>query len=184
MYKLVTGKDLTITDASDFIAGLNQRKENHIGFCGTDALEISNSLQEDLEDVSYGDSFIGAIVNGELAGLLGADVDLQDGSAEVWGPFAEESQGVDVTLKMWEELLVLLPETVKHFILFPNIENKLVSTFAEKLQFEQKTDQIILTISESQVSNQQVQQKELAGEDHEAFKVLHDNAFPDTYYDG
>ncbi|OZU88976.1 hypothetical protein CIL03_08120 [Virgibacillus indicus] len=184
MFKLISGKDLAITNAANFISRLNQKKTHHIGFCGTDIQEISKSIQEDLEDITYKDSFIGATVNGELVGLIGADVDLGDGSAEVWGPFVDESQAVDVALKMWEKLLELLPGAVKHFILFPNLENKLVSSFAEILQFEQQTDQIILSITESQALTYDGQHEELMEADHKLFKSLHDIAFPDTYYDG
>ncbi|WP_165769050.1 GNAT family N-acetyltransferase [Virgibacillus profundi] len=184
MFKLSSGKDIAIKDAANFIAELNQKKEHHIGFCGKDEQEISNSLHEDFEDISYEDCFIGITVNEKLIGLIGADIDLDDGSAEILGPFVEEPQGVDVALNMWEELLALLPSSVKHFILFPNVQNQLVSKFAEKLQFEQKTDQYILTMSESQLPNQYVQHGELLEEDHEAFKSLHDYAFPKTYYDG
>lgn len=184
MYKLLSGKEIAISEVANFIAGLNQKKSHHVGFCGTDVREISKSLQEDFEAISYEDSFIGALVNGNLIGVIGADVDLKDGSAEIWGPFVKEPQNIGLALKMWERLLAILPPAVNHYILFPNVNNQLVSKFAEELQFEKKTDQFILTIYESQVPYRNVQHDALLKEDYDAFKALHDHAFPGTYYSG
>ncbi|WP_188456052.1 GNAT family N-acetyltransferase [Virgibacillus oceani] len=184
MYKLIKGKDIPTKDAAAFIAKWNKNRKHHIGFCGTEADEIIETIDEEMTDVTFGNCFAAAIQDGQLVGLIGLDIDLEDKSAEVWGPFVDPAFDVDMAIEIWG-LLNEQTQSLETISLFFNKENNLVKKFADKLEFKQKTDQIILTYSEDQLENQLIKKKEeLASNDNDAFAVLHDNAFPGTYYSG
>ncbi|WP_176555696.1 GNAT family N-acetyltransferase [Virgibacillus ndiopensis] len=185
MYKLIKGKDISINDAAAFIAQLNKYKAHHIGFCGTVTDEIINAINEDMTDVNFENCFVGAVEDGKLVGLIGLDIDFEDKSAELWGPFVDSLYDVRMALEMWGFIKEHILLSLERVVLFANKENKLAKSFAEKLQFEQKTDQYILTFSQEQLEHLPVKSKEELTEfDYDMFLNLHDNIFPATYYSG
>jgi ribosomal protein S18 acetylase RimI-like enzyme len=177
MVEIIDGKNIPIKDAAIFISKLNRQKKHHVGFCGMDREEVEKALLEDVSEMAA------AIENGKLIGWIGADT--EDDTAEVWGPFAAAGYDIKMAFGLWEKLMNQFPASVNNFILFSNRENKLVRNFAEKLQFEQKTDQAVLRFSRSQLKTlPNPQGEELQQPDHSAFIRLHDEAFSGTYYSG
>ncbi|ALX49213.1 hypothetical protein [Lentibacillus amyloliquefaciens] len=81
MHTLINQKDISPGDTADFIAELNQHNEYRIGFCGTDAEEILDSMEEDNSEM------VAAVESGTMIGFIGIDAD--DDSAEVWEPFVD-----------------------------------------------------------------------------------------------
>lgn len=177
MIKIVSGKDIPLRDAANFIAKLNQQEMHHIGFCGTNPEEIQNAINEDVSEMTA------ATKNGALIGWIGADID--EVTAEVWGPFVDAENNIEIACHLWKKLMNQLPAAEYNFILFSNKENKLVRNFAKKLQFKQKTDQAVLRFSREQLENVPAPILDtLTNIDHSAFIRLHDEAFPGTYYSG
>jgi len=177
MIQIVNGKEIPIKDTAIFVSKLNQQKVHHIGFCGTDREEIQKSIKEDVSEM------MAAVKDGKLIGWIGADTD--EDTAEVWGPFVDAEYNRQIAFNMWKKLLEKIPDEVSNFILFSNRENKLLIEFAEKLQFEQKTDQFVLKFPQAYSGNLlQSDLKILKQKDHMAFTRLHDEAFPSTYYSG
>ncbi|MGY0694331.1 GNAT family N-acetyltransferase [Virgibacillus sp. FSP13] len=181
----ISGKDMSIKDAANFIVDLNRQSEHHIGYCGTDVEEVIDFLSTDLTDVSYENSFVGVIDEGKMIGLLGFDADLEDAQAELWGPFVDPEYDTNIAFWLWDELLGIIPPEIKYVSIFSDIENNLAMEFAERLDFEQKRDQIILLFERDQSEKlPKYWAQELTQQDHSSFIDLHDKIFPDTYFSG
>jgi ribosomal protein S18 acetylase RimI-like enzyme len=185
MFKIITGQNILRKEAASFIVEMNGMKKNHIGYCGTDVDQVLNVISDELTDIPFEKSFVGAQINGQLIGLIGCDVDIDDRYAEIWGPFVDPSYEIDVALAMWEILQKLIPANINYFDLFPNVENDLVQEFAKKLCFKQGKDQMILTYQQEQlVSVADYKRSVLTEQDYVKFIKLHDKTFPNTYYSG
>ncbi|WP_106495021.1 GNAT family N-acetyltransferase [Lentibacillus sp. Marseille-P4043] len=185
MYKLINGNDIPMKEAANFIAQWNQQDVHHIGYCGTTAGEIVDYLATDLTDVPYENSFLGVVDNGKMIGLLGFDADLEDAQAELWGPFVDPGYDANIAIWLWDELLRIIPLEIKHVSIFSNIENSLATEFAERLNFEQKTDQIVLLFERGKLGELPKHWAlELMQQGYGSFIDLHDNIFPDTYFNG
>ncbi|WP_175631799.1 GNAT family N-acetyltransferase [Virgibacillus siamensis] len=173
----VHNEDINMRQAAVFISELNQSKMYHIGFCDTGAEAILTGLQNDVTKMTA------VVENGEMIGFIGADT--YDDVAEVWGPFAAPGNDLHLALMMWDKLFRKLPESVKKVVLFPNVENRFVYEFAQTLDFELKTNQYILKLSQHQLKDFEDESlSELGETDFDGFIAMHDAAFPETYYSG
>ncbi|MFC4559869.1 GNAT family N-acetyltransferase [Virgibacillus kekensis] len=177
MIKIVSGNNIPIEEAANFIAMLNRRKEYHIGYCGIDAQEIKESMAQDITVMA------GAVEKDSLVGFLGADI--SEGTVEVWGPFVNPDNDFHIASAMWDFLLESIPLGTKTYYLFPNVENQLVIRFAKELGFKKGTDQCILHYSRAQsmdLPNHNL--KQMSEMEYKEFIILHKHVFPDTYYNG
>lgn len=83
--KIEKVKDLE--ELSRFLSKLNKQKKSHIGYCGENAEEIYQTLKEDFVSDDGDISFLIARNNiGKIVAAIGFDID--ETSAEVWGPFS------------------------------------------------------------------------------------------------
>lgn len=173
-----------IKTVSNFISDLNNIEESHIGYCGKEKREIAYSLTEDLSDIKYNESFVVAVEDDRLIGVLGFDADLDDHCAEIWGPFIKENKW-DIVLSMWNEMIKLLPIEINSISMFPNKKNLGVLKLADTLNFKEVSEQTILTFHQDCLSElKEVPIIELSQEYYLDMKQLHEQAFPNTYYDG
>lgn len=185
MFKIITGQEILRKEAARFIAKLNGMKKHHIGYCATDADQVLEAMSEDLTNIPFERSFIGARINDRLIGLIGCDVDLAGQSAEIWGPFVDPSYDIDIALAMWEKLQKIIPIDINYLGIFPNVENKFVKRFAEKAFFKQGENQMILTYKQGQLTAVADYKRSALSElDYGNFMRLHDKIFPNTYYSG
>ncbi|WP_162785110.1 GNAT family N-acetyltransferase [Bacillus sp. P14.5] len=169
---------------AEFISHLNREKASHIGYCGQDSKEIAYSIRNDITDLSYMDSFLVAYDQDELVAVLGFDADIENNSAEIWGPFFKGFH-IDVLHSMWNRMIELIPDQVHSLRMFPNKKNVNVLTLAEELGFVQKSVQTILSFDRKdmgQVSGEPFQ--EITPEYYSAMKELHNKIFPESYYNG
>ncbi|MFV8829821.1 N-acetyltransferase family protein [Alkalihalobacterium sp. APHAB7] len=173
-----------IKSVSTFISELNQNEHSHIGYCGKDSVEITNSIIEDITDIPYNKSFLTAYEHNELIGVLGFDADLEGNCAEIWGPFIKENKW-DIVPAMWEQLSELIPDKISSISLFPNKKNKRVLEVANDLSFNKHSEQTILDFSINRKSElEDVSIVELSEVYFKDMIHLHDANFPDTYYSG
>lgn len=167
-----------------FISQLNTSEESHIGYCGKDKDEIAKYMINDISDVKCIDSFVVAYEGNKLVGVLGFDADLEDRSAEIWGPFIVPTKW-DVVFDMWKEMTDLLPEEIDSLELFPNLKNIRVCELAKKLSFTKNSDETILVFHRNDSHElKSVSMDELTSEYYLDMKQLHDKAFPGAYYSG
>jgi ribosomal protein S18 acetylase RimI-like enzyme len=180
--KLVKKED--VNQVSRLISLLNNTDESHIGYCGNNGEEIANSLINDISDVKYTESFIAAYDKNQLVGVLGFDADLDNYSAEVWGPFIKDNYW-EVCHSLWSEMNLLLPSDINSLSMFPNKKNSNVLKLANNLGFSKQSDQTILTFQRNRKSQlKDVEMMELTKEYFTDMIQLHDLAFPCTYYTG
>lgn len=184
MVKFTLAKEEDINKISNFIAKLNRKEESHIAYCGDDSEEIENSLKEDITDIQFDKSFVIATEENEIVGVLGFDADMERNNAEIWGPFIEKGKW-SIATDMWDKMLQLIPKGIVTTSMFVNNKNYNCLGLADILGFSKNSEEIILEFKKSDLNNlDEVCLIELAVEDFEAMKELHDKTFPNTYYSG
>ena len=173
-----------IGEVSNLISQLNNSEESHIGFCGKDKKEIAKYMLEDITDVKYNDSFVGAYENNQLVGVLGFEADLEDRSAEIWGPFINANKW-PIVFDMWEKTIELLPDEIDSLEMFPNSKNIRVCELATNLSFKKYSDETILNFDRNNSHELKgAFLEELTPEYYLDMKLLHDKTFPGAYYNG
>jgi ribosomal protein S18 acetylase RimI-like enzyme len=184
MTEIVLMKNEEVDSVAKFISEINSIEKSHIGYCGQDCLEIAHSLREDITDIPYNKSFLTVYDEGELIGVLGFDADLENNSAEVWGPFVKEDKW-DTVISLWKKMIELLPDDINSISMFPNKENKKVVQLAKDLSFNRQSDQTILNFLRNSVKElEEICIIELTEDYCLEMVQLHDNSFPNTYYNG
>lgn len=180
---VLPSRDL-IEEVAAFIAKINGQAESNIGYCGRQKDEIASSLRNDLTDVPFEKSFVVAYMNEELIGVLGFDADLENKSAEIWGPFMESTHQEQMPL-LFKNMVNLVPARIENLCMFPNKENMLAANLAAGFDFSQHSEHAILTMNQT---NLNVAKKhklaELPAQSYNEMVSLHDFSFPGTYYSG
>ncbi|MBM7587779.1 ribosomal protein S18 acetylase RimI-like enzyme [Bacillus pakistanensis] len=174
-----------IEELAGFLAKLNGQPKHHIGYCGVTKKEIMNVLQNDFSDDPLEDSFFLVKEEGEIVGAIGFDIDHDDRSAEVWGPFISKADGwEEIAMKLWmgsEPNRKSLNEL--HF--FVNHQNERVSGFIKSLRARKKGEHKTFKINARQFSGASSEEiEELPTALNQAFIQLHNKVFPETYYTG
>jgi ribosomal protein S18 acetylase RimI-like enzyme len=177
-------KNEEVERVAKFITEVNSIEESHIGYCGQDSLEIAHSLREDITDIPYNKSFLTVYDEGELIGVLGFDADLENNSAEVWGPFVKDNLW-DIVVSLWNKMFELLPDEINSISMFPNKKNISIIKLAEDFSFNRHSDQTILNFTRNKIRElEEISILELKEEYYAEMKQLHDKSFPNTYYSG
>lgn len=174
-----TGKDLE--ELSQFLSKVNKCKKSHIGYCGENVKEIYKTLKEDFVSDDGEIKFLVARSNiGEIIAAIGLDID--GTSAEVWGPFNQLSS-TKLQHLLWKQLVNENP-TVKSFYFFINKQNLDQQAFMEELKSKKTGEHLILEIKEQDYKRSNHLKSTLfVQSDFEAFCRLHNDTFPNTYYD-
>ncbi|MFE8699669.1 GNAT family N-acetyltransferase [Cytobacillus sp. FJAT-54145] len=183
---MLTFKKMSKSDTemvAEFISTLNKLDTHHIGYCGTDAKEIENTLREDITDVPYWESFLIALDHDSFIGVLGFDADIENGSAEIWGPFVKEDYWTIVP-EMWREMQSFLPSGIEKLYMFPNKNNISSLEFAKQEGFQIHSEQTILEFEKVDFHHNKKPLEEITEAHYSEFVSLHDHTFPSTYYNG
>lgn len=184
MIKFKLSKKEDINKIASFIAKFNSKEESHIGYCGINKDEIANSLVEDITDIPFNESFIIATEDKKIIGVLGFDADFDSNSAEIWGPFLDEDKWYIAT-GMWNKMMEILPEEIDFINMFINKENENCLRLADSLHFTKESEEIILRFERSYIDKlQDISIVELLPDYYRDIRLLHDKAFPNTYYNG
>lgn len=172
-------KDLE--ELSRFLSEINKQKKSHIGYCGEKVEEIYKTLKEDFVSNDGDIKFFVARSNiGEIIAAIGVDID--ESSAEVWGPFNQISS-VKLQYQLWEQLVNENP-TVKEFNFFINKENIEQQAFMNELKAKKTGEHLILEIKEQNLNRvSELRSTTFIQSDFQAFEKLHNETFPSTYYD-
>lgn len=102
-------------ELSRFLSEINKHKKSHIGYCGEKVEEIYKTLKEEFVSNDGEIKFFVARSNiGEIIAAIGIDID--DSSAEVWGPFNQVSS-VKLQYQLWEQLVNENPTVQEYFFL-------------------------------------------------------------------
>ncbi|QKY68722.1 N-acetyltransferase [Lentibacillus sp. CBA3610] len=170
-----------LAELSHFLSEINKQKKYNIGYCGEKPEEIYRTLKEDFTgddgDVNF---FIGRNNAGKILAAIGLDID--ESTAEVWGPF-NQTTSVKLQYELWNQLLNANP-TVRSFYFFINQENVQQQLFMHEIKAKKTGEHLNLEIKEQDVDRvSEIQSTSFVQSDFQAFEELHNKTFPDTYYD-
>ncbi|MBU9714149.1 GNAT family N-acetyltransferase [Evansella tamaricis] len=184
MLKIAIMKIEELENVAHFISEINKVDNLHIGYCGVDPLEIAHSIKEDISDIPYHKSFLTAYENDTIIAVLGFDADLEGNGAEIWGPFVKEDKR-PLVFRMWSEMVDLLPNEIHSLNMFPNKKNSYVLQLAKNLNFNKHSEHTILEFHrDTRNGIKDGSSVELREEHFLAMELLHNEAFPDSYYSG
>ncbi|MHA6252915.1 GNAT family N-acetyltransferase [Oceanobacillus sp. CAU 1775] len=179
--RLFIEKANDIHELASFITDANQDKQTHIGYCGRELDWNLAALQEDFmqEDGSL-HFYIAKDQAGNLLAAIGLDID--ESEAEVWGPF-NKTENTEIQLQLWNQLLKEYPK-INTFDFFINEENIQQRQFMSKIKAKEHDKHLQLKVRKADISvNQPLRSVPFEAVDEAAFTKLHNEAFPDTYYD-
>jgi len=172
-------KSKDLKELAYFLSKMNGQKKSHIGFCGEKPEDIQKSLEEDFtsdDDVTF---YEARNSDGKIVAAMGLDI--EDVSAEVWGPF-NQTKNFDVQYKLWGKLLNTY-STVKNFTFFINKENKRQQTFMSDIGAKNTGEHLDLTIKKKDFDMVgEIKSVPFTSNDFQEFEKLHDTIFPNTYY--
>lgn len=183
MFKVRSSND--ISEISRFISEMNSQSKHHIGYCGTDALEIKHTLLNDFSDLPFEESFLCAYEGDVLIGVLGLDYDKETAEAELWGPFISNNNWQEVANLLWDTMLKNFPFPLMRIYGFYNVENLAGKWFMEVQGVKFEGEHSIMTISSRNVSLNQsttITINEMQDDNIKEFKALHEQEFPNTYF--
>jgi ribosomal protein S18 acetylase RimI-like enzyme len=167
---------------AEFIVAMNMRKENHIGYCGDNKKEILETLKEDFLPNK---SLMSLSDEKEIVAVLGVDLDIENETAEIHGPFVDEKYGVNLALKLWNNILPLIPKKINKANMFFNYKNSLAMEFSNSLNFTFKSNEFVLSLNrEDRIENPSDGVRILKDDEKDEFIKLHDSIFSNTYYSG
>ncbi|PLR75807.1 GNAT family N-acetyltransferase [Bacillus sp. V3-13] len=183
---MITSKNsINLNMLAEFIARLNNIDEHHVGYCGEKQEEILDSLTNNFSDIRIDDSFSVIYKEEKIIAALGADVSLEDKTAELWGPFINGENPEELSLAMWEDLSSKLSDKVHTFNGFYNSKNIHADKFMKMLGGVKRGNHLILkVVNKDFIHEADLQIKELSKERYDDFIKLHEDAFPETYYTG
>ncbi|TYS64504.1 GNAT family N-acetyltransferase [Sutcliffiella horikoshii] len=174
----------TIDTVAAFIARLNRQAHSHIGYCGRQPEEIASTLRNDFTDIPFEKAFILAYEEETLIGVIGFDADIEQKSAEVWGPFLEANQQEPVYL-LFQQMMQLIPSAIEKLCMFPNKENNLAASVTTAFNFSKQSEQAILILRQNDFITTQNSMLPILPEHHYSEMInLHNLVFPYTYYNG
>ncbi|MBD7909429.1 GNAT family N-acetyltransferase [Sporosarcina gallistercoris] len=174
-------KARNLKELSLFLAHMNNQPESHVGYCGESEASICEALEEDFltenGDLNF---YISRATTGEIIAAIGVDID--ETSAEVWGPF-NKSSSLPLQLELWNALLIEYPE-VREFQFFINQENTLQQSFMEEIKAKESDEHLVLEIRrENFTAVLDRRSNPFVQSDFDEFEKLHNELFPNTYYD-
>ncbi|KKO55313.1 GNAT family N-acetyltransferase [Paenibacillus sp. DMB20] len=171
---------------SSFLARLNRMDSHHVGYCGEQVEEIYSTLQEEfVESGNLNRWFTIMTDQSEIVGVLGFNVDEENRSAELWGPFidAEGETWASIAEQLWTAGVAKLEGSVDRYYGFYNMENHSAARFMEAKGGKTTGEHIVLRAEEPAFRDHNfpsLQDMDPAYE--EQFMELHETTFPNTYY--
>ncbi|KGX92269.1 hypothetical protein N781_17450 [Pontibacillus halophilus JSM 076056 = DSM 19796] len=175
----------TVLEVAQFIEEMNSSRRTHIGFCGDRHEEIMDALLQDFTDVIWSDAFVGVKEHGEWVAMCGIDFDETRGLGEIWGPFAK-----DESFHSYDKLISVLlhnfPKKLHRVMVFPDIQNESVNSWAEQRGYTKLSEELIWTCtSEGYQSHQhELMLTEYKDVYYNALVSLHDKLFENAYLSG
>lgn len=173
-------KSKDFKELSIFLSKINSKKQSHIGFCGEKSEEIHRTLGEDFIGDGEVTFFEARNDDGEIVAAFGLDID--ETSAEVWGPF-NQTESFKVQKELWKELLNANP-AVQTFEFLINKENTRQQAFMNEIKSKNMGEHLDLEVKEKDFDIvNEIKSVSFKPNDFQEFEKLHDTIFPNTYYD-
>lgn len=128
-------------------------------------------------------SFVIALQDGRLVGVMGSEFDEELGRGWLWGPFALVQDWEALADSLYEELFQILPASIRQFGAFLNAANQRGVSFYLQRGFERHGVSHVYQAARPAMSVP-VQEPcpALKSEHKEGFTALHTSIFPNAYY--
>ncbi|SDN09248.1 Ribosomal protein S18 acetylase RimI [Psychrobacillus sp. OK028] len=167
-----------------FLEIINKDDSFHIGYCGEDKKEIYDTLSNDFSDIDMEKSFVVAYDKDNIVGALGFDIDEENKSAEVWGPFVQNGEDYSqIANVLWQVLEDTIPFKLNEYMFFVNEKNTLAKQFIEHKNGRETGHHLILSADRTSLTDgEDIHIKNYDPIFHKSFSALHHLAFPNTYY--
>lgn len=177
----IIARNEDIEQLANFLATCNAHNVQNIGYIGSNKEEILLALKEDFLQQNGELNF--AVMKDKNQNIIGAiGLDIDDSSAEVWGPFSKNNE-LEIENELWDLLTLKFPY-IKKFHFFINLENKKQQTFVNQIGAKNTGEHRILSLKREHFKtsdNGSLEPFEMI--DFNIFEQLHNEAFPNTYYD-
>lgn len=176
-----------IKTVASFIAQHNQDAKQHVGYCGTDAEELLDTLLHEFSEGPVEQSWLAAYDDERLVGVLGLDITSDDQEAEIWGPFIEHENWEQIALQLWESLLASIPFSLRSAYGFYNLHNQSAQAFMQKLGAQREGEHLLLSFHHKDALSSlhvEVSIEALDSLHEREFITLHDEVFKHAYYNG
>lgn len=170
---------------SRFISKMNSHSKHHVGYCGTEAVEIEHTLLNDFSDLPFEESFLCAYEGDVLIGVLGFDYDKETAEAELWGPFISNDNWEEVANLLWDTMLKNFPLPLRRIYGFYNVENLAGKWFKDLQGANFEGEHSIMTILSENISLNlptPITIDQIHNYYIEEFKELHKQEFPNAYF--
>ncbi|MGH0426156.1 GNAT family N-acetyltransferase [Bacillus pretiosus] len=167
-----------------FIASMNKDATHYVGYCGDEKEELLQTIIHDFSDIGWEQSFVVTYENNKIIGVLGFDVDEVKKCAEIWGPFIIVENWEEVALHMWKELIEKMPFHIEKFYGFYHVENNNCARLMKDLHAKEQDQHSILILKNIPRKRVICNVEEALPKIFEQFIALHNNVFPNAYYEG
>lgn len=174
-------EEYPIEVVAEFIENLNGKYETRIEFLDDNRESIQNDIKNILSDSKKHAKIFVAEDKGLLKGIFIFDTDIEDNSADVWGPFIFESN-TELALDLWMYALNHLSSDVKSFEFAINHKNNFALDFVRQLEAEFYDDNaVFIHKREDYVYQNTYKVTENNPKSYEDVKILHKKVFPNYF---
>ena len=179
-------KDLKLKELASFLTQLNGNRRHHVGYCGEQEEEVYSTLQEDFMENGRLSSQRFTLIydQDQIVGALGFDVDEEEKSAEIWGPFIdrEGEQWYQLAEQLWVEGTSKLGGSVTRYFGFYNVAHASAARFMEDKGGIKSGEHHVLSMQKHTLLTDAASGlQDFMPEYTDEFAELHGKAFPNTY---
>ncbi len=185
MLALHTAEPADLRPLATLLAKAQTRPSTHMGFMGLQAEQIYDELLE--LDPPATRTFVLAKDGAQICAGIGFDLDLERGRAYVWGPFVftgAPGSSEELVRQLWQQARALLPAQITLLDVFCNAANHTVRAWATALGLPLRGEELIYVLKREEFTPTPGAIQPLRPEQHAAFIALHEQTFPNTYYNG
>ncbi|KAA3603896.1 MAG: GNAT family N-acetyltransferase [Calditrichaeota bacterium] len=182
--KIATNKDFK--RISEFIFEISKFQEKQ---CIHSSIgETVKSLVNEFEELANKDELFCVFSEnpiGEVCGFLACEFDRESKRGWLKGPLAENNNE-EIYQELLDILVMELPIKIDKFSAFPNLKNQDLTRFYLSNDFEKDDISFIYEFHKCQIGKKgeidKLFREDLPTENESDFKLLHEEAFPNTYY--
>ncbi|WP_239772954.1 GNAT family N-acetyltransferase [Mammaliicoccus sp. I-M36] len=180
-------KDSDFNNVVNYIYLRNKHSKTKIGYVGDVKSEIEKTLKQDFSDLSLNESIFILTEKEEIKVLFALDVDKENRSIEVWGPYYNDETSLEEMDKLWRYILDSNFNGYK-FLFFINTENKIAIDFVDhylKCNKQGEHVDLVYKLNEKLEKHESIKNVKVVEKEYsENIVTIHNNLFKGSYYNG
>lgn len=162
-----------------FVARMNDDPAHHIGYFGVGPADVGEELRG--LELPLTEGFKLLVEEGKLIGVMGVEYDFEINRAWLYGPVIDHPDWHTLADQLYAAVRPAIPPAIGHYELFCDAHHLNCALFAERHGFKRGSENAIFSIPRTAAIPAAAAQ-EWEPRFFESFQVLHDQAFPNTYY--